>query len=228
ICKNQMVKIDWLNDELTKKNLEVEKFYTSLFCYFLREIITPKITLSLSDSTLYYLQSANLEFSEIETMAIESYKIALELFPHSTDIRIKKYFLPLPAETLESKQSPNKLPKNDLSDDLPEILKPEAVEKPTILAPTVVNTKPADAKLDKTILLLDRYELAVKKLIESKLPVMGKNIANVCLPKISAPALTDSINKHKERIAECFKLFPDNWPLLKSNYQPVQKLSYLI
>lgn len=218
ICKNQIVKINQLNDELTKLKLEAEKFYTRLFNYFLKDKIKPGSTISLSDSTLEYLKSSDLAFSEIETLAKESYKIAVELSSSPTDIRIKRYFLPQQVE--------NELNKIVLTDNKPEILKSNDDTKPIKKEPIKLKSNPTNSKLEKTIQLLDRYELAVKKLMEDKLPVMGKNIANVCSPKISAPALTDSINKHKERITECFKQYPDKWPLLKANYLPVQKLAY--
>ena len=72
--------------------------------------------------------------------------------------------------------------------------------------------------------LLDRYENAVTSLTNAKLPIMGKNIAQFCVPPISAPALTDSINKHAHRIKECLALYSENWPNLRMKYLPIQKL----
>lgn len=218
ICKNQLLKISHLNDELTRRNFETEKFFTSLFNYFLKEEILPGCKISLSDSTLNYLQTADLEFSEIEQMAKEAYKTAVELSPSSTDIRIRRYFLP--------EQSPNKLNIPVLTGNNPEIFKPLSDLKPEKGPEVKSKTKTGITKLEKTLLLLDRYEMAVKKLIEQKLPVMGKNIAKMCIPEISAPALTDSINKHSGRIRQCLETYPDKWPLLRNNYQPVQKLNF--
>lgn len=218
ICKNQTVKISQLNDELTKLKFEAEKFYTNLFIYFLKDEIKPETNISLSDSTLEYLQSSDLPFSEIETIAKEAYKIVLELSQSPTDIRIKRYFLP--------QQTQNKLDKITLPEAKPEIIESISNFIPQKKEQLKLKPKPGRSKLEKTIQLLDRYELAVNKLMADKLPVMGKNIANVCSPKISAPALTDSINKHKDRIVECLKLYPDNWPLLKTHYLPVQKMMY--
>lgn len=219
VCKNQQVKISELNDRLITVNLKMENLYTSLFTYFLKDEILPETKISLSDSTLHYLQSRDWDFSELETIAKEAFKIASKLSLSPTDIRIKRYFLP--------EQARNNSVKTDLMDKDSEISKSTQASEPQKKQELILPNKPSLSKFEKTIILLDRYELAVKKLIEDKQPVLGKNIAKVCSPEISAPALTDSINKHKERIAECLKSYPDKWQNLRNNYLPIQKLNYL-
>lgn len=217
VFKNQHIKISELNDTLTGLNLKTEKMYTALFNYFLKEEILPETKISLSDSTLDYLQSSDWDFSELETIAKETFKIASKLSLSPTNIRIKRYFLP--------EQTQNNSFKTYLADNTTEIGESINDEIPEKQPELKLESKPSLSKLEKTKILLDRYELAAKKLMEDKQPVLGKNIAKVCIPEISAPALTDSINKHKERIAECLKSYPDKWPLLKTNYLPIKKLN---
>lgn len=217
VCKNQQLKIGELNDTLTDLNLKTEKMYTALFNYFLKEELLPESKISLSDSTLDYLQSRDWDFAELETIAKEAFKIASKLSLSPTDIRIKRYFLP--------EQTQNNSFTTDLADKDTEISKSINDTIPEKQPELKFEIKPSLSKLEKTKILLDRYELAVKKLMEDKQPVLGKNIAKVCIPEISAPALTDSIIKHKERIAECLKSYPDKWPLLKTNYLPIKKFN---
>ena len=217
VCKNQQFKISELNDTLIGLNLKTEKLYTSLFNYYLKDEILPETKISLSDSTLDYLQSRDWDFAELETIAKEAFKIASKLSLSPTDIRIKRYFLP--------EQTQNNSFKTDLADNDKEISKSINDKIPEKQPELKLESKPSLSKLEKTKILLDRYELAVKKLIEDKQPVLGKNIAKVCNPEISAPALTDSINKHKERIADCLSNYPERWPLLRIYYPPIQKLT---
>ena len=218
VCKDQQFKISELNDILTGLNLKTEKIYTALFNYFLKEEILPESKISLSDSTLDYLQSRDLDFAELETIAKEAFKIASKLSLSPTDIRIKRYFL--------QEQTQNNSFKTDLADNDKEIFESINDVIPEKQPELKLESKPSLSKLEKTKILLDRYELAVKKLMEEKQAVLGKSIAKVCIPEISAPALTDSINKHKERIAECLKSYPDKWQNLRNNYLPIQKLNY--
>lgn len=218
VCKDQQFKISELNDILTGLNLKTEKIYTALFNYFLKEEILPESKISLSDSTLDYLQSRDWDFAELETIAKEAFKIASKLSLSPTDIRIKRYFL--------QEQTQNNSFKTDLADNDKEIFESINDVIPEKQPELKLESKPSLSKLEKTKILLDRYELAVKKLMEEKQAVLGKSIAKVCIPEISAPALTDSINKHKERIAECLKSYPDKWQNLRNNYLPIQKLNY--
>jgi hypothetical protein len=215
VCKNQQFKIGELNDVLIDLNLKSEKMYTALFNYFLKS----ETKVSLSDSTLNYLQSRDWDFAELETIAKEAFKIASKLSLSPTDIRIKRYFLPEPTHN-----NSFKINLSDKDTEISKSINDTIIEKQPELK---LVSLPSLSKLEKTKILLDRYELAVIKLIEDKQPVLGKNIAKVCIPEISAPALTDSINKHRDRIAECLKKFPERWQNLRNNYLPIQKLNYL-
>ena len=217
ICKNQVLKINYLNDELTKRNFETEKLLNGLFQYFLKDELTISEKISLSDSAIDYLKTFPGTFQEMEKMAKDAFYIAKSLCPSSTEIRIKKYyFIPPEAE--------NRLNISNAEPGEVQIEKPKAVKNVLKAPDKPLPISVSGTKNDKTIQLLNRYEVAVKKLLEQKLPVMGKNIASACEPPISAPALTDSINKHRDRIISCLENHPDKWQLLKNNYQVIKKL----
>lgn len=213
VCKNQLLKIGYLNDELIVVKKQSEMHLTSLFKFILKDEILPNQTLSLSDTTISYLNEANFDIETLSLMATEAYKTANALNPHSTEIRIKRYFFP------ELKLEPVTTPR-----DIQNQVNKKGIQKERDNPVQRIKPKITLTKLQKTIGLLDRYEDAVLKLMNAKLPIMGKNIANFCTPPISAPALTDSINKHAHRIKECLVLSPEKWPNLRLKYLPIQKL----
>jgi len=219
ICKNQLVELNHLDHELTKTKSELNNYYVELFTYFVKDLIPPLKKISTDDSTIEYLKNLNRPFSDLEKMVREVFETASELNPASPLVILKKsYFV--------TEKVANKFNIPDTTESNSQILKAKGVStqpKTTVVKP-LARAYSDDNSLSKTIRLLDRYENAVKILLEKKIPVMGKNIASTCDPVISPPALTDSINKHKERILKCFRTYPEKWTLLKNNYLPLTKL----
>ncbi len=81
-----------------------------------------------------------------------------------------------------------------------------------------------DEKMQRTLDLLNRLEAATRQVIEHKLPVTGKNLGQHCEKPITAPAISDALKKHHQRIKELMERFPDRWPLLRENFSPVQQI----
>jgi len=75
---------------------------------------------------------------------------------------------------------------------------------------------------DRTIALLDRFELAAKKVIDAGESLTGQNLGKACTPSISAPAISDALKKHRDRIVLLLKRYPDRWILLRTNFKPIQ------
>lgn len=75
---------------------------------------------------------------------------------------------------------------------------------------------------DRTIALLDRFEFAAKKVIDARESLTGQNLGKACVPSISAPAISDALKKHRDRIVLLLKRYPDRWILLRTNFKPVQ------
>lgn len=75
---------------------------------------------------------------------------------------------------------------------------------------------------DRTLALLDRFELAAGKVVELNETLTGQNIGRCCTPPISAPAVSDAIKKHRQRIGQLLLRYPDRWMLLRNHFKPIQ------
>jgi hypothetical protein len=216
VCKNQTNMIVYLNNELSNLKASLDKMCHSLCNYFLSDNISSSTVLDLPNSTIEIILNTKKTYSQLREEVIQAYQIAISLGESPDFIRLEPYFFP--ASSLYNS------PKEFKEEAKVQILHSEPIE--INKDPRVKNATPEvkTDKLAKTLILLNRYDSAIKSLLDNHLPVMGKNIANACNPKISAPALTDSINKHKDRIVTCLKLYPQKWPLLRKHYAPIKKL----
>lgn len=234
---NQYSKLINLNNKLNDTINHLAKTYKQLLDYFLKEKLAPGESIELSKSTVEYIKSFNFEYDELKALSIKAFEIAKALNPHSTKICIEgEYFI--------TNTNSNALPTSEAKPELQKTIKanhplsiPKSNSIPLIAKDTTdLNVSKnhskmkenfnlsGDGKLNKTIQLLNRYEEAVKSLIANDIPVMGKNLSAACKPPISAPALTDSINKHHDRIIDCLSQNPSLWSNLRKNYLPIQKL----
>jgi hypothetical protein len=82
--------------------------------------------------------------------------------------------------------------------------------------------------VDKTILLLEKYELAAQKVLQQGLPINGKNIGAFLEPKISPPAISDAIKKNTERIKNIFIEAPTKWMSIRTFLKPLREIDLSI
>lgn len=207
VSKNQLKKIDFLNNELNILNLQMDILTNKICNYFLSDINPNKLSISISDTTANYIKTTNESLDTIKLRLQEAFKIACELNKGSNEIRIKNYYF---IDKSDEKEKSRKIENENIQ------IKNISVSKK--------DTKIKQLNLSKTEQLLDKYEMIAEDLRRKNLPILGKNIAANCLPPISAPALTDSINKHTDRIILCLKNYPEKWQLLRSDYKPVKNL----
>lgn len=89
-------------------------------------------------------------------------------------------------------------------------------------------SKPQEVQLfsrySKTILLLDRLENASRNVIAQKLDLTGVNVGNSFSPPISAPAISDALKKHKNKIIHLFNEYPDKWAIIRKEFRPVKNI----
>lgn len=78
--------------------------------------------------------------------------------------------------------------------------------------------------LEKTTALLDKYEKAAQELINTSQPVNGKNLAKTL--KISGPAITDAIKKHRHKIGKLIEKHPKRWPLILDYIKPIREIKH--
>lgn len=80
----------------------------------------------------------------------------------------------------------------------------------------------AERIADRTIALLDRFEMAARKVIDARESLTGQNLGKACTPPISAPAISDALKKHGHRIPSLLQRHPERWMLLRTHFKPVQ------
>ncbi|MFC2107594.1 hypothetical protein ACFLRY_04600 [Bacteroidota bacterium] len=78
-----------------------------------------------------------------------------------------------------------------------------------------------DSKYVKTINLLDRYENAAQLLQSNNEAMTGVKLGKACKEPISAPAITDSLKKHKNKILYLFDKYPQKWEVIRNEFRPV-------
>ncbi|MCB9246415.1 MAG: hypothetical protein H6606_08285 [Flavobacteriales bacterium] len=83
---------------------------------------------------------------------------------------------------------------------------------------------PVVGRLSKTHQLLDKYEDAALQVQRNGENIIGRTLGKYCDPPISNAAITDSLNKHAERVLELMKKYPDKWPVIRNNFRSVINL----
>ncbi len=71
---------------------------------------------------------------------------------------------------------------------------------------------------------LDRVEEAVKTVISGHENPTGAMVGKAMQPAVSAPAISDMLNKQKQKILVLLNEFPDRWPKTRNHFKPLQNL----
>jgi hypothetical protein len=89
-------------------------------------------------------------------------------------------------------------------------------------------TKPQEVQLydrySKTILLLDKLENAARDVVAKSMDLTSANVGNACSTPISAPAISDAVKKHKNKIIHLLNKYPDRWRLIRTDFRPVRNI----
>jgi hypothetical protein len=73
----------------------------------------------------------------------------------------------------------------------------------------------------KTMILLDKLEEAAVRVVNKHEDLTGANVGRACSKSISAPAITDALKKHKNKINTLLDEFPDRWKLIREEFKPL-------
>jgi len=76
----------------------------------------------------------------------------------------------------------------------------------------------------KTILLLDKLEVAAQDLYERNVALTGKNVGQNCPKPITAAAISDALSNHKKIIRYLFDKYPQKWPVIRNYFKPVKNI----
>ena len=89
-------------------------------------------------------------------------------------------------------------------------------------------SKPQEVQLydrySKTILLLDKLENAARDVVAKNIDLTSANVGNACSTPISAPAISDAVKKHRNKIIFLLNKYPDRWRLIRTDFRPVRNI----
>ena len=69
--------------------------------------------------------------------------------------------------------------------------------------------------------LLDKLEEAAVRVVNNSEDLTGVNVGKACSRAISAPAISDALKKHKNKINTLLDEFPDRWKLIREEFKPL-------
>ncbi len=95
-------------------------------------------------------------------------------------------------------------------------VKKEETKKPDVIS--------LPSKYLKTIELLDRLEAAALIVKSQHADLTGANVGRACARPVSAPAITEALQKHSVKIIELLKQFPNRWPTISKDFRPLQNI----
>jgi len=78
-----------------------------------------------------------------------------------------------------------------------------------------------DSRYIKTIQMLNRLENAANKVQSNGANLSGSNIGQAMSSPISAPAISDALKKHKNKIQSLCEKYPDEWNLIRKSFRPI-------
>jgi len=92
-------------------------------------------------------------------------------------------------------------------------------------APFTAETDIADQGIySKAVKFLNRLEKGYNRAKEQNLPTTSKNVAALLDNPVKPAAISYSVNYHEESIKKLFRLYPEKWKALKTDFKPILKL----
>lgn len=76
----------------------------------------------------------------------------------------------------------------------------------------------------RTISLLDKLENAALVIKSNKSKLTGTNVGKAFLVPISAPAISDALYNHKNKINSLLKKFPEKWETIRNDFKPLRNI----
>lgn len=81
-----------------------------------------------------------------------------------------------------------------------------------------------DGKYNRTFDLLEKLETAGQRVVQNGQRLTGVNVGLAWEPSISAPAITDALRKHRQKIQTLARLYPDRWQVMRTQFKPLQNV----
>jgi hypothetical protein len=81
-----------------------------------------------------------------------------------------------------------------------------------------------DSRYNRTFDLLEKLENAASRTIQKGQKLTGANVGGSYDTPITAPAISDALKKHAAKIITLCSLYPDRWPIIRSQFKPFQNI----
>lgn len=79
---------------------------------------------------------------------------------------------------------------------------------------------------EKPFHYLTLWEEAAVKVKASKRPVTAQNLVNEMDKPVNPSAITWVVNHNMQAFKQLFKLYPDNWPVIRSEFRPILRIQH--
>ncbi|MBN2746362.1 MAG: hypothetical protein JXR34_06525 [Bacteroidales bacterium] len=83
------------------------------------------------------------------------------------------------------------------------------------------NSTEVETRYVKTYNFLDKLESAALKVVSQRMKLTGSTVGQAFDTPISAPAITDALRKHQQKINKLLQEYPSRWTLIRSEFRPV-------
>jgi len=83
------------------------------------------------------------------------------------------------------------------------------------------NSAEVENRYVKTYNFLDRLEAAALKVVSNRMKLTGATVGQALESPISAPAITDALRKHQQKINKLMEEYPSRWTLIRSEFRPI-------
>jgi hypothetical protein len=94
------------------------------------------------------------------------------------------------------------------------------------MAEKFTNNSVGSDRYTKTILLLDKLENAARDVVARNMELTGANVGNACIVPISAPAISDALKKHRNKIVYLIGKYENKWMTIRNDFRPVKNILY--
>jgi hypothetical protein len=151
------------------------------------------VNLKLSSESQDYLKSYDGKISSIDNSAKQAIKMAYrsQLTPEDGILKIEDYHLRA------------------------------YFEKEDMITESIGIESLSDSRFHRTIQLLNRLESAAKKVQANGNSLTGSAVGQAMDNPISAPAISDALKKHKNKIQTLCKDFPEEWLTIRKSFKPI-------
>ena len=97
-------------------------------------------------------------------------------------------------------------------------------KKPAEFIPATGQDSDIPVRYNKTFLFLNKLETAAQTVKSKNLLLTSVNVGHEFPSPITPAAITDALKNHRSKILNLFKLLPNRWHVIRTEFRPVQNI----